>query len=288
MQASQRTRYAERIERAIALLERSAGAGEPPALTDLAAAAAMSDYHFHRIFRVMTGETVGAAITRVRLGGSLPMLDESITAAAGHSGYATGQAYARALKMATGTTASDLRDDRHRRDDAAASLAGPATGTTEPAPPLTISITSFAPLRLTALRNIGDYTELNAGFGRLFELLMAQITPEEVTGLYGIPHDDPRDIPGKDCRFDCAVTTMSAIAPNGGIATIDLPGGLALCMSHAGDYDLIHARIDTLYVEAVAADLPIGDAPLTIHYHDDPDEVATADLRAAIYLPLRA
>ena len=86
MQASQRTRYAERIERAIALLERSAGAGEPPALTDLAAAAAMSDYHFHRIFRVMTGETVGAAITRVRLGGSLPMLDESITAAAGHSG----------------------------------------------------------------------------------------------------------------------------------------------------------------------------------------------------------
>ncbi|MCW6532030.1 MULTISPECIES: AraC family transcriptional regulator [Sphingomonas] len=288
MQTTQRARYAERIERAIALLERRARAGEPPALADLAAAAALSDYHFHRIFRVMTGETVGAAVTRVRLGGSLPVLDKGVTAAAGHSGYATAQAYARALKAAAGTTATNLRDDRNRRDEVAAAFAQPAISTSEPAPPLTITITSFAPLRLAALRNVGDYTELNGAYTRLYELLMEQIAPEEITGIYGIPHDDPREVAGKDCRYDCAFATASPLAPISGITTIDLPGGLALFMSHAGDYDLIEASADALYAEAVAADIPVSAAPLLIHALDDPDEVAAADLRATVYLPLQA
>ena len=61
MQAENRARYAERIERAIALLERNASAGGTTSIDELASAAALSPYHFHRIFRLMTGETVGAA-----------------------------------------------------------------------------------------------------------------------------------------------------------------------------------------------------------------------------------
>ena len=53
MKPDQRSRYATRIERAIALLERSLVKGDVPSLADLAAEAAMSEYHFHRIFRLM-------------------------------------------------------------------------------------------------------------------------------------------------------------------------------------------------------------------------------------------
>jgi len=112
MKPDQRSRYATRIERAIALLERSLATGEVPSLADLAAEAAMSEYHFHRIFRLMTGEAPGAAIIRARLAGSLPALSaQGISAATGQSGYATTQAYARALRATTGQTPSALGSD---------------------------------------------------------------------------------------------------------------------------------------------------------------------------------
>ncbi|WP_239805750.1 helix-turn-helix domain-containing protein [Croceicoccus hydrothermalis] len=100
MQVSSTVGYAERIERAIALLEQKTAAGLPPSLSELASAAALSPFHFHRIFRVMTGESVGSAVARVRLGGALPLLDRSILDAVSQSGYATSQAFARARSKA--------------------------------------------------------------------------------------------------------------------------------------------------------------------------------------------
>lgn len=82
--------YDQRIGRAIDLLERRLRDCEAPSATELAEAAALSLYHFHRIFRLMTGETVNGATTRVRLAGSLPALrQEGIRAGSGQSGYAT-------------------------------------------------------------------------------------------------------------------------------------------------------------------------------------------------------
>jgi AraC family transcriptional regulator len=68
----QLAQYDQRIGRAVDLLERQVRNGEPPSAAELAEAAAMSLYHFHRIFRLMTGETANEASTRVRLAGSLP------------------------------------------------------------------------------------------------------------------------------------------------------------------------------------------------------------------------
>ncbi len=286
MQPSQRSRYAGRIERAIALLQQRIDAGEVPLLDELAKAAALSTYHFHRIFRVMTGETVGAAVTRVRLGGSLSLLDDGILAATAQSGYATSQAYARALKDRTNVTPSQLRNKPEQRAEVAAQLCRPAIDRSEPMPALEISIASLAPLRLAVLRNVGDYRELNQGFGLLFERLLEHMAPASITGLYGIPHDDPREVAGDECRFDCAVTTSEVVPVESGVDEAKIAGGLTLRMAHHGDYDLIHAAIDDLYSEAASADLPIADEPLLIYYLDDPEEVPVDQLRAYVYLPL--
>ena len=153
-------------------------------------------------------------------------------------------------------------------------------------PALQISIESLAPLRLAVLRNIGDYSELNQGFDLLFGQLMEHMPPENISGLYGIPYDDPREVVAQDCHFDCAVTTFENTPIGSGVHETLIEGGLALCMTHAGDYDQIHAAIDDLYREAMLADLPIADGPLLIHYLDDPEEVAVDRLRAYVYLSL--
>jgi AraC family transcriptional regulator len=285
MRSSSKVGYAERIERAIALLERNTADGVPTSLSDLASAAALSSYHFHRVFRVMTGEPVGDAVARVRIGGALPYLDRSILDAVAQSGYATSQSFARALKDQTGATPSELRDDLMRRKQAEESLAVPNPSSAA-SPPITIEIMSVAPLRLAAIRNVGDYAELNHGFGQLVELIAGQVGPEAITGLYGIPHDDPREVEAQACRFDCAVSTSANIEPNGQVFVVGCDGGSALRMIHSGDYDHIHTAADALYRKAVTEHFQIADAPLLIHYLHDPEEVPVDQLIAHFFLAL--
>ncbi|NTZ42201.1 AraC family transcriptional regulator [Altererythrobacter sp. SALINAS58] len=286
MKPNQRSCYANRIERAITLMQQRLANGDAPTIDQLAAAAALSSYHFHRVFRVMTGETIGAALTRARLGGSLPMLDDSIMAATERAGYSTSQAHARALKERANVTPSLLKNDVDQRSKVAAELSRPAVERSETMPALEIAIESLMPLRLAVLRNIGDYNELNHGFNLLFERLMEHMSPDNISGLYGIPYDDPREVAAQNCRFDCAVTTLESATIGKGVHQTLIAGGLALRMSHVGDYDEIHPAIDDLYREAVLAELSIANEPLLIHFLDDPEEVPVDRLRAYVYLPL--
>jgi AraC family transcriptional regulator len=287
MKTGQRSAYATRIERAIGVIEAAAAAGETPTLGDVAKAAAMSDYHFHRVFRLMTGETVADAITRIRLGASLPMLEQGIAEATGQSGYATSQAYARALKGKTGATPTLLKNDKEARAMASETLSHPASSAGD-APPIRIAIASFAPLKVLAIRNVGDYRELNNGYGLLFETLSELVSPEAIIGIYGIPHDDPRYTPHDKCRFDCAFQLDQHIDPQGDLRSIELVGGEYARMEHFGDYDHIHDAIDALYGWAISEDRMVDERPLFIHYLNDPDEVAPDDQRAQIWLPIMA
>jgi AraC family transcriptional regulator len=283
MRARNRVSYAERIERAIALLEQNTVAGKSTPLCDLASAAALSTYHFHRVFRVMTGEAVGTVVARVRLGGALPSLNHSLSNAVDKSGYATGQAFARAVKDRTGATPSALRDNPSLRKEAERSLAVPNRSATS-TPPLTIEIVCVDPLRLATIRNVGDYAELNHGFSQLFECVAQQVGHETITGLYGVPHDDPREVQAQACRFDCAVSISVDLEPNKPVCIAEFSGGSALRMVHLSDYDQIHALVDALYFKAITANLCIANTPLLIHYLDDPEEVAVEELVAHVFL----
>lgn len=291
MRENQRGAYAQRIERAVSHIESAAAAGHVPDLAELASVAALSDYHFHRIFRLMTGETPAAAVTRIRLAASLPALEQGdIGDATDLAGYATTQAYGRALKAASGATPSALRDDAAVRAQVAAALANPEQAAAGQAPALTIAVASFAPLRLLTLRNVGDYAELNSGYGALFELVMAQLLPERIAGIYGLPDDDPRFVPASACRFTCGLATGDAGSadPAAGLDVLHLPGWQALRLDLTGDFDGIHGEIDQLYAWAIAHDWSLANAPLVIHYLDDPEEVPPEDQRAQVWLMLDA
>ena len=168
--------YLQRIGRVLALVEARAESGMWPDLSQMAEAAAMSEFHFHRIYRLMTGETPQQTLARARLGGSLPALAgaEGIAAATERSAYATSQSYARALKALTGASPTQLRDDPERFSQVVEALVRPAAAAAGD-PPVAIEIAQLAPLRLVAVRKTGDYKELNKGYHRLFDLLMARI-----------------------------------------------------------------------------------------------------------------
>lgn len=276
--------YSARIERALARIVEGAATKDWPDLSQLAEAAAMSEFHFHRIYRLLTGETPQKTLSRARLGGSLPALRgvDGVMAATEHSDYSSSQSYARALKALTGATPTQLRDNPALFNEVVDAVMRPVEGGSE----LAIEITELSPLRLVAVRAVGDYEQLNLGYYRLFDLVLAQIAPEQVTGLYGIPYDDPRDTPAQDCRFDCAISTSTEVEPQGDLCAVKTAGGPALKLRIPGDYNLVHSALDHLYRVAIALDLELDEAQPLNFYHHDPEEVPVDQLVTDIHLML--
>lgn len=290
MRPHQRQRYAQQIDRVVQHLEKHdwAASSQAPDLAVLAATANLSPFHFHRIFRLMTGESIGELIRRLRLARGVAVLNNTsaqVTQAAMTSGYATPQAFARAVRQATGRTPTDLQ----RSQELVLSLKNrlQASCTRESTPPLSIEITSIDPFTVKALRNVGDYNELNAAYERLFEIVFAQQSLDTLQCIYGVPLDDPFSVSPQECRFECAVQLDSTCELAPPIRSMQLGGGTYVVSRHVGDYNLIHTAIDQLFGALIDCEgVELADAPVHIQYHDQPEDRPTHELRANIFVAI--
>src|SRR5947209_7922291 len=98
MKPSTEQDYRERIVRVVLHIQRHLD--DELDLDRLASVAAFSRFHFHRIFRGMTGETVYAYVRRIRLeraAGQLKHLDQPITEIALNAGFEAHESFTRAF-----------------------------------------------------------------------------------------------------------------------------------------------------------------------------------------------
>ena len=289
MKATQCELYAERIDRVIQHLQARTDAEESPTLGELASVAAISEFHFHRIFRLMTGETVGEVVRRIRLSRSLPDLaaDLPMVRAAGSSGYATSQSFARALKTQTGTSATAARATPEGMEALAAGLLRPKQAGAGQPTALTIEVVSVDPIRVLAIRNVGAYAELNRTYARLFELVLAQVSPEALAGIYGVPYDDPISTPPERLRFAAGLAVGNEGQANGELEELQVGRGSYARLRHVGDYDRVHETIDAAYAATIISlDRAVDARPVFVHYLHDPEETPEPDLEADVYVPL--
>ncbi|HEY8121104.1 MAG TPA: AraC family transcriptional regulator [Myxococcota bacterium] len=103
--------YRARIERAIRFIRERPS--EPLRLRDVARAAALSEFHFHRVFSAVMGESVGHFITRTRLERAAFRLAyepaASITEVALESGYSSVSNFSKAFSARFGRAPSRVR-----------------------------------------------------------------------------------------------------------------------------------------------------------------------------------
>ncbi|PKF81591.1 AraC family transcriptional regulator [Vibrio sp. vnigr-6D03] len=103
-------KYIERIQAGIAFIESSLESDFE--LHDVAKAAGMSQWHFQRIFKALTNETLKTYIRNRRLSQSLVALESSnqrILDIALQAGYESQEAYTRSFKMLFGITPKQYR-----------------------------------------------------------------------------------------------------------------------------------------------------------------------------------
>jgi AraC family transcriptional regulator len=287
MRPTQRQRYAQQIDRLVRHLHALdwSDAATHTDLEKLAAIANLSPWHFHRVFRLMTGESLGEMVRRLRVAKGAALLRGTpgqVTQAAMASGYATPQAFARAVRRVTGLSPTDLP----RSPDLLARLQARTT-TTDEEPPLSVEITSVDPFIVQAMRNVGDYRDLDTAFTRLFEWVFAEHSMATLQGIYGIALDDPLSVPPAQCHFECAVKVDAAVTFAPPVRAIEIGGGTYVVGHHRGDYNLAHAALDELYAMLLdSREMHLADAPVFMWYRDDPEARPAHELRADIYVPI--
>lgn len=291
MKTHTRQDYLQRIDRVVALLQSAVAEGEGlPELAQLAAAAHLSPFHFHRIYRALSGETIGQTVARLRWLRALQLLAEPaerVTETALAVGYETPQAFARAFRQTFDATPSELRGQQGRLHEAMQRLRRPIKqDAAEQA--FEVEVVSVEPFRVVATRYEGEYRELDQAYGRLFAWAAERALLERLTGIYGIAHDGgPEPLSGRGA-FDCALAFEGDEVPGDAQARpLQLGGGLWARWRHVGSYDALGALSDRLIAQWLPdSNYVLRDEHPFRHFLDDPEEVPEAALRADVYLPI--
>ncbi len=282
---STRLDYGRRIARAMALL--AADPARSPTLDELAGAAAFSPFHFHRIYRELTGETPAETLTRLRLSQAAVLLVRDglpVAAVAARSGYGSAAAFTRAFRAAYGIPPAAYR----ARGGIGAPLPAPTPGPEETAM-FDVTIRAEPALRLAVLAHRGAYGAIGAAFDRLSAWAAARGLVGEETRFIALYHDDPMTVPEAELRSEAGLTVPPGVEGSEGVRILDLPPTRCAVLMFQGPY----AELEPIYTWLYRDWLPASgeepaDQPPREEYLNDPRSLPPAEWLTAIMLPLQA
>jgi len=278
-----RVEYERRIHRVMEHIERHLD--QPLDLETLAAVAHFSAFHFHRLFRAWTGETLGDHLRRRRVEkGAMRLLTQpgsGVLEVALAVGFGSGEAFARAFKSRFGVTPSAWRAERnsgqaersldHARAGTHFDHGFPATHEIEDTTMNTdVTLIDLPPTPIAYFRHTGPYGSPVARFW------MDRVAPWMAeNGLigrerYGIAHDDSSITDSAKCRYDAGVAVQPGEVVSGQPMRTVLPGGRYACSRFEGTMD----DIDPAWQRMISGWLPTSglqlDArPMLEHYPVD-------------------
>jgi AraC family transcriptional regulator len=255
-------------------------------LAQLADVAAMSPYHFHRIYHAMQGETAAETVRRLRLHraavelitGELP-----VTRIARRAGYGSQEAFTRAFKIAYGVPPARYR---------ASFVPTPTAARTEDAMDTTMTyqatIRETPALRVAALAHRGDYMNIGSTFERIMAMAAGQGLLGPWTRSFGIYYDDPASTPREALRADACLTLPDGTLPGGDLQLREIRGGRYAVTLHVGPYAELHFPYTWLYGTWLPkSGEEAAHAPSIEEYLNDARVVPPSELRTEIWLPLR-
>jgi AraC family transcriptional regulator len=273
--------YSRRIERVVDHI--AAHLDEPLDLERLAAVACFSPYHFHRIYRAVTGETVAEALRRLRLNraaGDLVDGHPAIARIARRAGYGSVAAFARAFRAGYG-----IAPAAYRRQGRLV-LPSPVPTATETAM-YDVSIRELQPVRLTALRHAGSYLEIGTTFERLFAWAAGRGLMGPQSRAIGVYYDDPEGTPAQALRSDAGISVGPDVALDDGLRIVEVPGGRHAVLHHRGPYAELNKAYRWLYREWLPkSGEQCADRPIFEEYLNNPRTLPPEQWLTDICLPL--
>lgn len=258
MAGGHRGEYDRRVNRVIDHV-RAHLADELP-LAALARRAAFSPFHFHRVFRAVTGETVAGFVQRLRIEKAAAALrdhpERSVLAIALDHGFGSAAAFARAFRARFGMSGTAWRAGgaeqwrrRWRKRDQQLRKAGKADrGGRRETPRMRIRVADLPALHVACMRYVGPYGA--RGIPALWQRLRTWIAGQDLGPgpplKLGVAYDDPSITAPERCRYDACVVVPRDFEPDALVDVRDVPGGryaIAGFVGTAGEIESVWDRV---------------------------------------------
>lgn len=290
--------YEERVNRAIDHIVTHLN--QRLTLHELASVACFSPFHFHRVFKLMTGETLKQFVIRVRLERALHRMAHgpraSLTRIALDHGFASSSDFSRAFKKKYGLPPSAFDVDAFRRErradlDAAARGARErrvsAPDPTEYAEPFQVRIVEL-PARHVAYVRVTTPYEGTGVVDAANDLLQWAEARGWADGQWlGYQWDDPEIVPLEKCRYDVAVEVPAAFSPDGQVGHLQFDAMRVAEVVMDGSLELEMRALDWLWRVWLPSSGFVPDAqPGFEAWHGRPFADGTERFRLRLQIPV--
>ena len=253
-------------------------------LDALADVAAMSRFHWHRVFHAMTGETCAQAVRRMRLNRAafwLRNTEMGIAEIAARVGYPSVQSFGRAFRAGYGLSPAQFRK---KGADEALQLRQRERS----AQMYDVTFETAPARHLVGLMHKGPYLEIGGTYEKLGAIATARNLWPDVKAMVAVYLSDPGVTPQNDLRSFAGLEMAGEGAPEG-LEAHDIPGGKVARLRHVGPYTGLQDAYTYLFGEWLPeSGREPGESPCYEVYVNNPGEVAQKDLITDIHLPLKS
>ncbi len=250
----------------------------------LAEIACFSPYHWHRIYRALTGETAAQTVRRLRLhraAGELSRDQDNLIGIAKRAGYGSIAAFNRAFRKSYGLPPAAYRARSLQRFKI-------NLPNEEDYKMYDVSIHSYEQLRVVAMHHVGPYTEIGKAFEQLNVWANSKGIMNDDTRAFGIYYDDPTATEESKLRSDAAFIVDDEFeSDDNRFHTTRIESGRYAVLTFKGPYSELERAYTWFYGTWLPA---IGEEaahkPLVEEYLNDVRETKPSELLTNICLPL--
>jgi len=264
---------------------------EDPDLATLAEVAALSPWHWHRVWQSAYGESIVATVKRLRLhraAADLAYSDMPLGSVASRAGYGSLEAFSRSFKQSYGQSPSAYRRAK------AVDQVQPAHGGA-PLPNMKgakhmhdVEIKSFPSERLAFLRHKGSYMQIGQAFEKLVGILVGRNLIGQAQASKALYFSDPTRVPEDELQSVAGVTVAEGFPVEAPLEEMETRGGDYAVLHYKGPYADMKMAYEWLYGEWLTrSGREPADAPCMEIYLNNPRDTAPADLLTDICLPLK-
>lgn len=215
-------------------------------LERLADAVQQSPFHFHRVFRSVTGETLKSYVERLRLeraAHQLMIQEARVVDLAFGLGYRSHETFSRAFRRRFGVSPRDYRrrrwaefDDRSQQA-AQGKRARLLNRDVQHYELSKVTVRRLDPLPVAFIRLYGPYVDVDvSAFDRLVDWARSHGFYPADALLIGVGHDNPAVTPPQKLRFDACLSVHKSFKPQGEVGFQVLPDGFYAMAEYVGPY----------------------------------------------------
>lgn len=275
--------YEDRIRRVLSYIyDNPAGDLSLDAISDVAA---MSRFHWHRVFHAMTGETCAEAVRRVRAFRAASLLQQSeltLEQIAAQTGFNSRQSFARNFQDQFGMTPAVFRKDGRPQEISVLLRKGLWTM-------FDVEIRRSPARTLVGQPHTGNYFGIGRVFDQVSSVFASRNLWAQSRGMAAIYYDDPAAVAEADLRSFAGIILADGAETPDGLDRVALAEGDCAVLRFQGPYSGLKAAYDYLYGEWLpGSGREPADAPPFEIYQNSPLDTAPEDLVTDICAPLKA